>query len=100
MTTIPETMAENLTERERACLEHLRQAEELQVSFAEYCQSIQLNVNEWYGVKQSLMRKGVVPSSHLKGSEKAEEKGTILPVRGGGARSQSGSNRLGDRRRT
>jgi transposase len=80
--TIPETMAENLTERERACLEHLRQAEELQVSFAEYCQSFQLNVNEWYGVKQSLMRKGIVPSSRPKGSEKAEEKGAFLPVRG------------------
>ena len=28
---------ENLTERERACLEHLRQAQELGLSFAEYC---------------------------------------------------------------
>jgi hypothetical protein len=56
-----ETTTENLTERERARLEHLRQAEELLVSFAEYCRSFQLNVNEWYGVKQSLVRKGAVP---------------------------------------
>jgi hypothetical protein len=80
MTMMLETMAENLTERERACLEHLRQAEELQVSFAEYCRSFQLNVNEWYGVKQSLIRKGVVPSSRPKGSEETEEKGVFVPV--------------------
>ena len=80
MTTM-ETIAENLTERERACLEHLRQAEELQVSFAEYCRGFQLNVNEWYGVKQSLMRKGVVPSSRPKGAEEGEEKGAFVPVR-------------------
>lgn len=77
---MPETTVENLTERERACLEHLRQAEELQVSFAEYCRSFQLNVNEWYGVKQSLVRKGAVPG-RPKGSDEAEEKGALVPVR-------------------
>lgn len=81
MTTMPETTTENLTERERACLEHLRQAEELQVSFAEYCRSFQLNVNEWYGVKQSLVRKGVVPGGRPKGSEETEEKGAFVPGR-------------------
>jgi hypothetical protein len=54
--TIPETMAENLTECEWACLNHLGQAENLKVRFAEYCHSFRLNVNEWYGLKQPLVR--------------------------------------------
>jgi translation initiation factor 2B subunit (eIF-2B alpha/beta/delta family) len=37
--TMSEPSVENLTERERACLDHLKQAQDLGVSFAEYCRS-------------------------------------------------------------
>lgn len=53
-------MAENLSEREQACLEHIKQAQELGVSFAEYCRSFELNANTWYAVRQGLIRKGVI----------------------------------------
>jgi hypothetical protein len=37
-------MAEILSEREQQCLEHVKQAQELGVSFAEFCRSFDLNV--------------------------------------------------------
>lgn len=53
-------MAEALTEREQKCLEHVKQAQELGVSFAEFCRSFDLNVNTWYSIRQGLVRKGVI----------------------------------------
>jgi hypothetical protein len=53
-------MAEALTEREQKCLEHVKQAQELGVSFAEFCRSFDLNVNSWYSVRQGLVRKGLI----------------------------------------
>ena len=53
-------MAEMLSEREQQCLEHVKQAQELGVSFAEFCRSFDLNVNTWYPIRQGLVRKGVI----------------------------------------
>jgi hypothetical protein len=53
-------MAEMLSEREQKCLEHVKQAQELGVSFAEFCRSFDLNVNTWYSVRQGLVRKGLI----------------------------------------
>jgi hypothetical protein len=53
-------MAETLTEREQKCLEYVKQAQELGVSFAEFCRSFDLNVNTWYSIRQGLVRKGVI----------------------------------------
>lgn len=64
---------EKLSERERACLEHVRQAQELRVSFAEYCRRVELNVNSWYGVRQSLVRQGVIACGRRKVLAKVAE---------------------------
>lgn len=55
-----EASVENLSERERACLEHVRQAEALRLSFSEYCRQKDLKFNQWYWIKRGLMRKGVI----------------------------------------
>jgi hypothetical protein len=54
-----EPMLEKLNEAERTCVDHLRQAQVLGVSFAEYCRSFDLDLAKWYRVKQALARKGV-----------------------------------------
>lgn len=55
-----ELMLEKLNEAERICVDHLRQAQVLGVSLAEYCRSFDLDLSKWYRVKQALARKGVV----------------------------------------
>lgn len=54
---------EQLTERESQALEHLRRAEELDVTLAEYARSFDVEVKNLYACKQSLMRKGVLSSN-------------------------------------
>src|SRR5258708_14812957 len=54
-----ELMLEKLNEAERSCVDHLRQAQVLGVSLAEYCSSFDLDPAKWYRVKQALARKGV-----------------------------------------
>jgi hypothetical protein len=53
--------SEKLTERERECLKHFRQAQELGVSFAEYCRSQGLKSNEWHAVRHGMVHKGLLP---------------------------------------
>jgi hypothetical protein len=53
-------MAESLTEKEQTCHEYIKQAEELGVSFAEFCRSFDLNVHTWYSIRKGLVRKGVI----------------------------------------
>lgn len=55
-----EAMLEKLNEVERAGVDHLRQAQVLGVSLAEYCRGFDLDLSKWYRVKQALARKGVV----------------------------------------
>ena len=57
-----EAIVENLSEKERACLAHHRQAQALGISFAEYCRQRDLRVNQWYWVRSGLVRKGVIAS--------------------------------------
>lgn len=52
----------DLSEKERACLEHHRQAQEFGISFAEYCRQRGLQVNQWYWVRTGLRGKGVIAS--------------------------------------
>lgn len=54
-----EPMLDKLKEVERTCVEHLRQAQSLGVSLAEYCRSFDLDLGKWYRVKQALTRKGI-----------------------------------------
>jgi hypothetical protein len=53
--------SEKLTERERECLKHFRQAQELGVSFAEYCRSQGLKAIEWHAVRHGMVHKGLLP---------------------------------------
>jgi hypothetical protein len=53
-------MAVVLTERQQKCLEYAKQAQELGVSFAEFCRSHDLNPNTWYSIRLDLVRKGVI----------------------------------------
>jgi hypothetical protein len=50
----------NLNEREREWLEHVRQARERGVSFAEYCRRAGLSASLWYRVRRGLVQKGVL----------------------------------------
>jgi hypothetical protein len=57
--SMSEPTLERLNETERTCVDHLRQAQVLGVSFAEYCRSFDLDLSKWYRVKQALARKGI-----------------------------------------
>lgn len=57
-----EAIVDALSEKERACLAHARQAQKLGMSFAEYCRQRDLKVNQWYWVRCGLMRRGVIAS--------------------------------------
>jgi hypothetical protein len=71
-------MVKDLSEQERACLEHLRQAQALGLTFSEYCRERDLRIHQWYWIKRALSRKGVIT-----GRRKAEAKRTagFVPVR-------------------
>ena len=55
-----EAIVDELSEKERACLAHHRQAQALGISFAEYCRERDLKVNQWYWVRTGLIRRGVI----------------------------------------
>ncbi len=59
---------EQLTARESQALEHLRKAEELDVSIAEYCRSFELDVKDIYSAKQSLIAGSHLPRQRRRAS--------------------------------
>lgn len=71
-----------LSEKERACLEHLRRAQEQGQSFSQYCRDQNLSHNQWYWVKREMVRKGVIA---VRGEAKAQRQGAkpagFVPVR-------------------
>jgi hypothetical protein len=67
-----------LSERERACLTHLRQARELGVSFSQYCREKNLKMNQWTWIKRVLVRKGAIDGSRRAGKTKPAG---FVPVR-------------------
>ncbi len=77
--------SEKLTERERECLKHFRQAQELGVSFAEYCRSQGLKSNEWHAVRHGMVHKGLLPgrnrSSGAKKKPSRRRQSRFAPVR-------------------
>lgn len=70
---------ENLSDQQRACLEHLRQAQELGVSFSQYCRQRDLKHDQWYWVKRELVRKGVIAGGRK--AKEAPKAGVFAPVR-------------------
>jgi hypothetical protein len=75
-------MVEALSDRERACLEHFRQAQELKVTFSQYCRERNLSVHQCYWIRRSLVRKGA-----MAGESKVAKgrRGGFVPVRIGPA---------------
>jgi hypothetical protein len=77
--------SEKLTERERECLKHFRQAQELKVSFAEYCRSQGLKSNEWHAVRHGMVHKGLLPGrNRSRGANKRpsrQRRSRFVPVR-------------------
>ena len=79
-----EVASEKLTERERECLKHFRQAREGGVSFAEYCRSSGLKASEWHAVRHGMVVKGLMPPGQGGGPKKKPSKkkrARFIPVR-------------------
>ena len=83
--------SEKLTERERECLEHFRQAQERGMRFAEYCRSEGLKANEWHAVRHGMVSKGLLPGRARNGGRRKRpsrnQRSNFIPVRvesGGG----------------
>ena len=73
---------EPLSGREQQCLEHLRRAQELEVSLAEYARSFQVDVKELYNAKRTLVHKGVLSARANGEASEAEPApaGDFVPV--------------------
>jgi hypothetical protein len=79
-----EVASEKLTERERECLKHLRQARERRVSFAEYCRLNGLKANEWHAVRHGMVVKGLLPPGQGGGAKRKPQRrgrARFIPVR-------------------
>jgi hypothetical protein len=50
-----------LTSREKAYFEHVRQAKEGGVTLKAHCEKLGVNVRSLYGVRRDLMEKGILP---------------------------------------
>ena len=72
-----EAIVDDLSEKERACLAHHRQAQALGISFAEYCRERDLKVNQWYWIRTGLIRRGII-SGH--GKTEAGKPAGFAPV--------------------
>ena len=53
---------DGMTEKERQILEHLEQAQRLDVPLTEYAQAYNVELKELYNGKAALVRKGILPS--------------------------------------
>jgi hypothetical protein len=71
-----------LTDREQRILEHLRRAEEQQMSLAKYARSAGVSASELYSGKQSLVRKGVIPGRQREADLPSDEPtaGQFVPI--------------------
>jgi hypothetical protein len=79
-----EVASEKLTERERECLKHFRQAREGGLSFAQYCRSSGLKANEWHAVRHGMVVKGLMPpgqGGRVKKKPSRKKRMRFIPVR-------------------
>ena len=79
-----EVASDKLTERERECLKHFRQAQERGGSFAEYCRTAGLNASEWHAVRHGMVEKGLLPGRRRTGSKRKPtepRRSRFIPVR-------------------
>jgi len=76
-----EVASEKLTERERTCVEHFRQAVERGESFAEYCRANGLKANEWHAVRHGMVLKGLLPPARRPAAKRTKGKRSrFVPV--------------------
>jgi hypothetical protein len=75
---------ERLTERELQILDHLEQAQGLDVPLTEYASAYGLDVKDLYAGKAQLVKKGLLPSR-----SPAPERSDFVPVRVSGVRGGS-----------
>jgi hypothetical protein len=80
-----EVASEKLTERERECVKHFRQAQERGESFAEYCRAAGLKANEWHAVRHGMVQKGLLPGrvTGAKRRPTQQRRSGFIPVRVG-----------------
>lgn len=71
---------EELSEKERACLAHDRQAQAQGMSFAEYCRARDLKVNQWYWVRSGLIRKGVIAAAAVAAPAPIDPPSGFVPI--------------------
>ena len=91
-----EAAIEKLSERERTCLGHLRQAKVLGISLAEYCRQCELDLELWYRVKQKLVRLGLAEKGEArKVASMAKVGKPSAKKRTGFARVQTGASAAG-----
>jgi hypothetical protein len=78
-----EVASEKLTERERKCLKHFRQAREGGISFAEYCRTGGLKANEWHAVRHGMVVKGLMPPGQGSRTKKSprRKRARFIPIR-------------------
>jgi hypothetical protein len=79
-----EVASEKLTERERECMKHLRQAREGGVSFAQYCRTNGLKSSQWHSVRHGMVAKGLVPPGQggkVKKKPSRRKPAGFIPVR-------------------
>src|SRR6478735_8772241 len=73
-----EDVCVELTERERTILEHLKQAQELKTSLADYAKAFDVKLTDLYNGKAQLIRKGAwAPSTAERGEP---ERAQLLAV--------------------
>lgn len=75
-----EARRQELTAREQAYLEHVRQAKEQGRTLTAYCQKLGLNVRSLYSVRRELVEKGIVPRTLAPKTKKARP-GKFVAVR-------------------
>jgi hypothetical protein len=73
---------EPLSEREQQCLEHLRRAQELDVSLSEYARSFEVDVKELYSTKRTLVQRGLLAggTSRKDAAAKSVQASDFVPV--------------------
>ena len=79
-----EAEQQELTPRERAYFEHVRQAKEEGLTLKAYCERRAVNVRSLYGVRRVLMEKGILPrvlAAKTQSKTKAEGRGKFVAVR-------------------
>jgi hypothetical protein len=76
-----ELVAERLSKREAAYLEHLRAAKSQGLHLSQYCRRHDLKVQEWYQIRRAMVRKGIASRTHGSGKKAVRARATFTPVR-------------------